>query len=64
MDLSDTDIGRYYDRHQAHLVADVPDEGAREDLRRSYIAGVRQNPEAQRQIAEVLSQEDGVDDPS
>ncbi len=54
--LTDAQILDYYDRHQAHLVADLPDDG-REHLRRTYLDGVRQNPRAAQQIAAILADE-------
>lgn len=54
--LTDDEIGDYYDRHQAHLVDDLPEEG-RAHVRQRYLEGVRANREAQRQIREILDRE-------
>lgn len=56
-DLTDAQILDYYDRYQAYLVADIPDDGAREHLRRQYLEGARGNPDALEQIADILADE-------
>ncbi len=49
-------IGDYYDRHQASKYTDLPEDG-QAHLRATYIDGVLDSPEAQRQIAEILRRE-------
>lgn len=51
-DLTDEQIGTYWDTYLAGYVADIPDDAAVERMRESYIADVRANPEATRQLAE------------
>jgi hypothetical protein len=56
-DLTDEEIGGYYDRQLAYLVDDLPEDG-RAHLRRRYIEGVRENPKAMSMLREILNGEE------
>lgn len=55
MDLTDEQIGAYWDRHLAEHVADIPDPDARERLRARYIEDVRRSPAALEQLADAMA---------
>ena len=56
-DVTDDQIGAYYDAHLAqHEFPGMPDEH-RQSQRDRYIRDVRANPEAMRQLRELLDQE-------
>jgi hypothetical protein len=57
-ELTDEEIGGYYDRHLAHQVDDLPEDG-RAHVRRRYIEGVRANPTAVRLLRAILDEEAG-----
>jgi hypothetical protein len=56
--LTDDEIGDYYDRTQAEWLREIPEENQRFH-RSKYISDVRANPEAMRQLREALDREDG-----
>ncbi len=55
-ELTDDDIGGYYDRTQADWLREAPVEHQKAQRDR-YIAEVRANPEALRQLREILDGE-------
>lgn len=55
-DLTDDEIGSYHDRMHADWLAQIAPEHAAK-LREGYIRDVRANPEAMRQLREILEQE-------
>jgi hypothetical protein len=55
-DVTDEQIGAYWDAHQAAWWVGVPD-GEKARQRARYIRDVRANPEALRQLAEIVGEE-------